>query len=147
MSYTSVFDIIGPIMVGPSSSHTAGALKIAKHARGQLHNIPTKATITLYNSFAKTYKGHATDVALIGGILDFETDDLRIPQAKTLANDANIAIAFILEEDVTRHPNTVHLELESEDLSVSVLGESIGGGAINILSTTVVPKKEVKSHV
>ena len=78
MKFNSVFDIIGPIMVGPSSSHTAGAVRIAKIARDFLDEEITWARIYLYGSFAKTYKGHGTDLALVGGLLGFNTDDRRM---------------------------------------------------------------------
>lgn len=74
----NVFDIIGPIMVGPSSSHTAGAVRIGKVARVLLGEEPVKANITFHGSFARTYRGHGTDRAVVGGLLGFETDDLRL---------------------------------------------------------------------
>jgi len=134
MEYTSVFDIIGPIMVGPSSSHTAGALEIAKYARQKLGRQPIYAEITLYNSFAKTYKGHGTDVALIGGILNFETDDLRIPSALLIAKEAGINFKFILVEEKDKHPNTVKLTINDPFRKLEVIGVSIGGGSFKILS-------------
>ncbi|MCY9006419.1 serine dehydratase beta chain, partial [Peribacillus frigoritolerans] len=75
MKYRSAFDIIGPVMIGPSSSHTAGAARIGRVARTLFGKQPKKAIISLYGSFAKTYRGHGTDVAVVGGILDFDTDD------------------------------------------------------------------------
>jgi len=135
MEYTSVFDIIGPIMVGPSSSHTAGALGIAKSARGEFGKQPTYAEITLYNSFAKTYKGHGTDVALVGGILDFEADDLRIPDALAIAEQEQVKIEFIVSEEEVGHPNTAKLVLSDDHDSLEVVGISIGGGSFKILSS------------
>ena len=85
MKYKSVFDIIGPVMIGPSSSHTAGAARIGRVARTLFGKQPTKVVVSLYGSFAQTYKGHGTDVALIGGILDFDTFDQRIPESLDLA--------------------------------------------------------------
>src|SRR5690625_1545286 len=81
MKFNSVFDIIGPIMIGPSSSHTAGAARIGKAARTLFGKEPTWATIHLYESFAKTYKGHGTDFALVGGLLNYDPDDARMRQA------------------------------------------------------------------
>ncbi|TGU42117.1 L-serine ammonia-lyase, iron-sulfur-dependent, subunit beta, partial [Mesorhizobium sp. M00.F.Ca.ET.186.01.1.1] len=78
MKYKSVFDIIGPIMVGPSSSHTAGAARIGRVARKLFGRQPQRADITFYGSFAKTYQGHGSDVATVAGILDFDTSDLRL---------------------------------------------------------------------
>ena len=73
-----VFDIIGPVMIGPSSSHTAGAARIGLMARKILHDEPAAATLTVYGSFAKTYKGHGTDKALVAGLLGFSADDTRL---------------------------------------------------------------------
>lgn len=98
MKYRSVFDIIGPVMIGPSSSHTAGAARMGQVACQLFRHEPERVSISLYGSFAKTYRGHGTDVALIGGILGFETDDLRIPEALEIAKERNIEVEFI-EED------------------------------------------------
>ena len=73
MKYRSAFDIIGPVMIGPSSSHTAGAARIGRVARTLFGRLPKKAIISLYGSFAKTYKGHGTDFAIVAGLLDFDT--------------------------------------------------------------------------
>lgn len=134
MEYTSVFHIIGPIMVGPSSSHTAGALKIARFARQKFGKKPVYAEITLYNSFAKTHKGHGTDVALVGGILDFEPDDLRIPFATAIAEKEQIEIKIISSDQEANHPNTVKLILTDGYDILEVTGISIGGGSFKILS-------------
>jgi len=134
MEYTSVFDIIGPIMVGPSSSHTAGALGIAKFARQKFKKQPTHVEIVLYNSFAKTYKGHGTDVALVGGILDYDTDDSRIPSALEIAKKENIEIKFVISDEEVEHPNTVKLNLSDSSDIVEVVGISIGGGSYKILT-------------
>ena len=134
MEYTSVFNIIGPIMIGPSSSHTAGALGIAKFARQKFGKQPVYAEITLYNSFAKTHKGHGTDVALVGGILDFDTDDSRIPSALEIAKKENIEIKLVISDEEADHPNTVKLILNDGYRTFEVLGISIGGGSFKILS-------------
>ena len=84
MKYRSVFDIIGPVMVGPSSSHTAGAVRIGLVARDLFGRMPDAVDIYLYGSFMETYKGHGTDVALVAGLLGFDTDDSRIPKALNL---------------------------------------------------------------
>ncbi|MFP3393722.1 serine dehydratase beta chain, partial [Brevibacillus sp. SIMBA_076] len=81
MKYRSVFDIIGPVMIGPSSSHTAGAARIGRVARHLFDREPEWAHISFYGSFAKTYKGHGTDVAIVGGLLDFDTFDERIKES------------------------------------------------------------------
>jgi len=133
MEYKSVFDIIGPIMVGPSSSHTAGALGIARFARNEFKKIPEYTEIILYNSFAKTYRGHGTDVALIGGILGFEPDDLRIPRARAIAEEENIQISFVISDEDSWHPNTVRLILTDGFDILEIEGISIGGGSFKIL--------------
>lgn len=133
MKYKSVFDIIGPIMVGPSSSHTAGAVRIALYARELFAKRPTAVTITLYGSFAKTYKGHGTDVALVGGLLNFQTDDERIPQALQHAKEQGMKIIFIASNEEPLHPNTVKLELTDGMETLEVVGVSIGGGKMRII--------------
>ncbi|MBQ8497616.1 MAG: L-serine ammonia-lyase, iron-sulfur-dependent subunit beta [Clostridia bacterium] len=136
MRELSVFDIIGPIMIGPSSSHTAGALKIARVARMLAKTKIVSAHFQLYGSFATTYKGHGTDRALVGGILGFETDDYRIRESFQLAKEAGIEIIFMemeMETDTNMHPNTVDIIVTEEDGTVSSLrGASVGGGEIEI---------------
>lgn len=132
MNYHSVFDIIGPVMVGPSSSHTAGALRIGLLAREIFGAQPEYIGIHLYGSFAKSCKGHATDVALVGGVLGFATDDSRVQHAIAYAEEQNITVEFFLEEAATEHPNTVRLILKNQEESMSVVGVSIGGGAVTI---------------
>ncbi len=135
MNYISIFDVIGPNMVGPSSSHTAGAVSIALLTRKLFPSTIKKATFTLYGSFAKTYQGHGTDKALVGGTLGFSTDDLRIRDAFKLAKDAGIEIIFSPDHDtMPNHPNTVDILLEDEHgLTQEVRGESIGGGKVKIV--------------
>lgn len=133
MKFTSVFDIIGPVMVGPSSSHTAGAARIGKAARNFLGTEPTWAKIHLYGSFAKTYKGHGTDFALVGGLLGFETNDMRISKALEIAEARNIKIEFIEDTAATDHPNTVRIITGNEQDDIEVIGISIGGGKIEII--------------
>lgn len=89
-----IFDIVGPVMIGPSSSHTAGAARIGLMARKILKDDPVKADITVYGSFAKTYKGHGTDKALVAGLLGFAADDLRLRQSFAIAKETNLAVAF-----------------------------------------------------
>lgn len=132
MKYKSVFDIIGPIMIGPSSSHTAGAARIGRVARNLFGREPKWVSISLYGSFAQTYKGHGTDVALIGGILDFDTDDERIIKAIDIAKEKGIKISFIEEEAVTDHPNTARVFIGDDNGELELVGISIGGGKIEI---------------
>lgn len=132
MKYRSAFDIIGPVMVGPSSSHTAGAVRIGKVARSIFEKQPKKVDVYLYGSFAKTYKGHGTDLAIVAGLLDFDTFDERIPDSLKIAVESNMEVIFHTEEAVPDHPNTVKLNLVDDDHSLEIIGISIGGGTIEI---------------
>ncbi|WP_273125491.1 L-serine ammonia-lyase, iron-sulfur-dependent subunit beta [Metabacillus sp. HB246100] len=132
MKYRSVFDIIGPVMIGPSSSHTAGAARIGRVARTLFGRQPKWATISLYGSFAQTYRGHGTDVALIGGLLDFDTFDERIKSALDIAKQQEMKITFIEEDAVTDHPNTARLIIGDDFGQLELVGVSIGGGKIEI---------------
>lgn len=126
----SVFDIIGPNMVGPSSSHTAGALRISLMARSFVESSIRKVTFILYGSFAHTYKGHGTDKALLAGILGFKSDDMRIRDSYRLADEAGLRYEFIPDtESAAPHPNTVDIIIETAtDEVMTVQGISIGGG-------------------
>ncbi len=130
----SVFDVIGPNMIGPSSSHTAGALKIALIAGKLADSKIRKSHFILYGSFAKTYKGHGTDRALLGGILGFCTEDPRIRDSYFYANQAGLQYQFeINETDRDVHPNTVDIMLTCESgTTVSCRGISTGGGNCKI---------------
>ena len=133
MRKISVFDVIGPIMIGPSSSHTAGALRISQVAYKIFKDEIKEAKFTLYGSFSQTYKGHGTDRALIGGILGFDTENEKIKNSFELANEKGISVKFeIGEMDPDMHPNTVEIDLKGEQKTLSLMGESIGGGAIII---------------
>lgn len=132
MKFTSVFDIIGPVMIGPSSSHTAGAARIGRIARDLFGRQPKWAKIHLYGSFAETYKGHGTDVAIIGGLLDFDTDDERIKTSFEEAAAAGLMFEFIPEEAHKEHPNTARIVMGDDQSELSVEGISIGGGKIEI---------------
>ena len=109
-----VFDIIGPIMIGPSSSHTAGAVRIGKYARSVLGKKPVKAVIQFSGSFAKTYKGHGTDKAVIAGILGMDTDDARIRSSMQIATEEGLDFTFIEEDIDGAHPNTAEITLTDE---------------------------------
>lgn len=139
MKYQSVFDIIGPVMVGPSSSHTAGAARIGRVARTIFGRQPKKAEITFYGSFGKTYKGHGSDVATVAGILDFDTDDLRLKDSLRIAKDLGIEIELNTSEQITEHPNTSRIRLSDEAKSIEVVGVSIGGGKIEIIDINGFP--------
>lgn len=128
-----VFDILGPIMIGPSSSHTAGAVRIGKYARSVLGKAPVKAVIRFSGSFAKTYKGHGTDKAVIAGILGMETDDSRIRNSMQIATEEGLDFTFIEEDIDGAHPNTAEITLTDADgRSALIQGASIGGGNIVI---------------
>ncbi|WP_284037539.1 L-serine ammonia-lyase, iron-sulfur-dependent subunit beta [Neobacillus sp. 114] len=133
MKYRSVFDIIGPVMIGPSSSHTAGAARIGRVARSLFGREPKWANISLYGSFAQTYKGHGTDVAIVGGLLDFDTDDKRIINAIEIAEEHGMKIRFIEEDAVTDHPNTARIIIGDHNGELELVGISIGGGKIEII--------------
>ncbi|WP_082053545.1 L-serine ammonia-lyase, iron-sulfur-dependent subunit beta [Gordoniibacillus kamchatkensis] len=132
MRFKDVFAIIGPAMVGPSSSHTAGAARLGRAARMLHERQPQVAVITLYGSFAETYRGHGTDVALVGGLLGYDTDDPRIPIAMTEAERAGMQVTFRESAEHMPHPNTVKLELRSGGSETVVIGASIGGGNIEV---------------
>lgn len=138
--YNSLFDIIGPVMVGPSSSHTAGAVKIGLLARDIFKEKPTEVICYLYESFSETYKGHATDVALAAGILGYYPDDERLPYALNNALKENIKIMFIPLSDKADHPNTVKIIMKNENKTLSVVGSSVGGGEalVNYINKTAV---------
>lgn len=133
-TFRSVFDIIGPIMVGPSSSHTAGALALGKAAAQLFELIPKKITIQYYESFADTHLGHGTDFAILGGILGLNADDPLLPQAVEMAKSQQIEVSFIEEKENSPvgHPNTARMTLERDDLGIIVTGSSIGGGSIEL---------------
>lgn len=135
MNYISVFDVIGPNMIGPSSSHTAGAVTIALLAYQLFQKPVARADFTLYGSFAQTGRGHGTDKALLGGIQGFATDDVRIRDSYAYADAAGIEYHFTWDDKTkTAHPNTVDIRLESPDGTVqAVRGESVGGGKIRIV--------------
>lgn len=133
MREISAFDIIGPIMVGPSSSHTAGALKIAKIAGKLAKGKITSVHFKLYGSFAKTYKGHGTDRALLGGILGMNADDINVRRSFDVAKERGVKYGFELAgEDNDFHPNTVEITVKYDGGKVVVRGSSIGGGEIEI---------------
>jgi L-serine dehydratase len=130
---SSVFDMIGPIMIGPSSSHTAGVVRIARAALKILGGIPEEAEVTFYNSFARTYEGHGSDRAIIGGLLDFNTDDKRLKESLDLAAQQGLNYKFKSVGNASAlHPNSIRIKLRKGDREVEVLGESKGGGVINV---------------
>ena len=131
----NVFDMIGPVMIGPSSSHTAGAVKIGRMARQLFGRQPEKADILLHGSFAQTGRGHGTDKAIVAGLLDMTFDDPRIRDSIRLARESGMAVAFRTGTIKNAHPNTARIELSGGGKSLSITGSSIGGG--NILITGI----------
>ena len=130
----NVFDIIGPVMIGPSSSHTAGAARLGYVAHKILEEPAVKADIILSGSFAQTYKGHGTDKALIAGILGFHSDDERLRNALELAAEAGLEFSFTTADLPNAHPNTARIHLVGKSGKQCVMqGASVGGG--NILVT------------
>jgi len=133
MRFKNVFSIIGPSMVGPSSSHTAGAVRIGLIARQLLGEEPASVKIALYGSFADTYWGHGTDLALAGGLLGYDTDDARVAEALEEAERRGIQITFVRGVGLAPHPNTAKLNLIAKDgRSAQLIGASIGGGTVMI---------------
>lgn len=133
-NYKSVFDIIGPVMIGPSSSHTAGAVKIGRVANKLFGMVPPKVTVHYYGSFAQTHRGHGTDYAIAAGLLGFSPDDSRVPSAPMIARQRGIDLRFVEEEGESpiHHPNTAILQMTGDKTRVTVAGCSIGGGIIEI---------------
>ncbi|MCX2745650.1 L-serine ammonia-lyase, iron-sulfur-dependent subunit beta [Mangrovivirga sp. M17] len=130
---SSIFDMIGPVMIGPSSSHTAGVVRIGRAANRVLGGMPEEAEITFYNSFARTYEGHGSDRAILAGIMDFKTDDERIKKSLDIAKEKDLKYKFKSVGNASiYHPNTVKLILTRKNRTVEVIGESLGGGLINI---------------
>lgn len=129
----SLFDVIGPVMVGPSSSHTAGAVRLGQIGRAVLGAPPAAARLELHGSFALTGRGHGTDRALVAGLLGFATDDDRIRDSLALAEAAGLQVQFA-EVDLggDAHPNSVRMTLQGGGQSVTLVGASIGGGQVEV---------------
>lgn len=139
MKFRSVFDIIGPVMIGPSSSHTAGAARIGRVARTLFGKQPDWARIHLYGSFAETYKGHSSDVAIIGGLLDYDTFDERIKTAFEEAEKVGLTFEFIPEEEEMGHPNTTKIVIGDSESVMELTGISIGGGKMEVVELNGFP--------
>ena len=133
MANIGIFDVLGPIMIGPSSSHTAGAARLGKIA-GTIVNKPIKeVSFLLHGSFRETYKGHGTDRALVAGILGFLPDDPNLKDSISIANEKGIIIRFLQADLGQVHPNTVKFLIKDiDDIEWEVLGSSIGGGLVEI---------------
>lgn len=156
-----LFDILGPVMVGPSSSHTAGAVRIGLAARKLLGEEPAHADISLHGSFALTGHGHGTDCALVAGLLGMQPDDLRIPDSFKEAEKRGLTVKLSAVQLRNVHPNTARLQLTGVNgRTLDVVAESIGGGRIRIVSidgidanfsgehnTLIVHNQDVPGHV
>ena len=133
MSEVSLLDIIGPVMVGPSSSHTAGACRIGLFARGLVGGTPERALVELHGSFARTGQGHGTDRAIAGGLLGYQPDDERLREALEHAEAAGTVISF---ENVKlrgeQHPNTARITVHRGGVTAQLVGASLGAGRIQI---------------
>ncbi len=129
----NIMEVIGPIMVGPSSSHTAGVVRLGKVCYRIFGHTPKEVEITFYRSFAKTYKGHGSDKAIVAGLLNFETDDERIKNSIEYAKDLGYEFNIKTSDRYTKHPNTVKVvALDKNGLQCEIFGESVGGGDIRI---------------
>lgn len=128
-----LFDLIGPVMIGPSSSHTAGAARIGLTARNLLGEELVRAEIGLHGSFAKTYRGHGTDRALVGGLMGMQVDDERLRDSLSIARDAGLSVNFQHINIRGAHPNTVRLTVTGESgRMLEVEAASVGGGNIEV---------------
>ncbi len=130
----SIFDIIGPVMIGPSSSHTAGAVRLGLLAASILGSLPAKAEINLHGSFAQTYRGHGTDMALLAGLMGWLPDDERIPRADAYAAQQGLEYSFHkIDLGNMAHPNTVLFRLTAANGSrCEIAGSSVGGGQVRV---------------
>lgn len=129
----NIFEILGPVMVGPSSSHTAGAVRIGLMTRRLLGQKPVKARIGMYGSFLATGRGHGTDRAVVAGLLGMKPDDIRIPESFELAAADGLSFSFEEANLSGAHPNTVLLEVEGDGgRELSVQASSLGGGRIMV---------------
>ena len=135
-----LFDVLGPVMIGPSSSHTAGAARIGYTAQKLLGELPAQADIGLYGSFATTGKGHGTDKALVAGLLGLRPDDPRLPDSFALAAQRGMAFCIHPVELRSAHPNTAVLKLKSRTgRELSMRAASVGGGRIRVVEIDGVP--------
>lgn len=134
LNYKSCFDIIGPVMIGPSSSHTAGALAIGAAARKVFGGTPKNIIVKYYESFAETHKGHGTDFAIIGGVLGFEPNDPKVTSSIEVAESKGCTIQFLemTEDSPVNHANTACLILSDDTHEIHLTGMSVGGGTIEV---------------
>lgn len=139
MKYNSAFEIIGPIMVGPSSSHTAGAVRIGNLARQLLAEEPRSVVFELMGSFAETYRGHGTDLALLAGVLGYTTEDNQVAQADKLAELHQLIYTYKVGSLGFFHPNTVGVQLQGDHRAVNLIASSLGGGKAEVQEVDSLP--------
>lgn len=128
----SILDVMGPVMVGPSSSHTAGTARLGRVARELLNEDPVDVHFFLHPPLAATYRGHGSDFALVGGSIGLNVDDPRIPEAIRIAEQMDVNITFSEEDLGEVHPNTVRIEIKGPNREAEIMGSSIGGGVIEV---------------
>jgi len=128
----SILDVMGPVMVGPSSSHTAGTARLGRVAREILDQDPIEVRFFLHPPLAATYRGHGSDFALVGGSIGLNVDDPRIPEAIRIAEQMGVEIEFSEEDLGEVHPNTVRIEIHGKNREAEIVGSSIGGGVIEV---------------
>ena len=126
----SIFDVIGPVMIGPSSSHTAGAARIGFEMSKTISGKINSAEIILYNSFADTGEGHGTKIALLGGLLGISPENLELKESFSVASENKMAFVFRQLQDNSKHPNSVMFLVQTDYGCFSGFGESLGGGLI-----------------
>lgn len=128
----SILDVMGPVMVGPSSSHTAGTARLGRVAREILDQDPVEVHFYLHPPLAATYRGHGSDFALVGGSIGLNVDDPSIPEAIRIAEQMGVKIEFSEEDLGDVHPNTVRVEVRGANREVEIVGSSTGGGVIEV---------------
>ena len=128
----SILDVMGPVMVGPSSSHTAGTARLGRVARELLNEDPVDVHFYLHPPLAATYRGHGSDFALVGGAIGLNVDDPRIPEAIRIAEQMGVEIAFSEEDLGEVHPNTVRIVVRGASREAEIVGSSVGGGVIEV---------------
>src|SRR5947208_10167445 len=128
----SILDVMGPVMVGPSSSHTAGTARLGRVAREILEEDPVSVRFILHPPLAATYRGHGSDFALVVGSIGLNVDDPRIPEAIRIAEQMGVDITFSEEDLGDVHPNTVRIEIRGKTRETEITGSSIGGGVIEV---------------
>jgi L-serine dehydratase len=128
----SILDVMGPVMVGPSSSHTAGTARLGRVARELLNEDPVDVHFYLHPPLAATYRGHGSDFALVGGAIGLNVDDPRIPEAIRIAEQMGVEIAFSEEDLGEVHPNTVRIVVRGNSREAEIVGSSVGGGVIEV---------------